>query len=180
MRYLTNQLGWRHDTFAYRSWADHRGNQLGSHFCFGASHQWQSPNHELDLFAAEPLTIEMAKVWLGRDQYTSLISGHGNGAGWLTLLSEHLDLADLPEFEAIEDQKQTGFLLSDSDVVLRVGFSSTARVSTEVGDSQRFIDDLPEPELISLLNKEPHLLRFYLHFLRKLNPVSAIHWDAGL
>ncbi|HMP50626.1 MAG TPA: hypothetical protein PKD05_03660 [Candidatus Melainabacteria bacterium] len=180
MRYLTNQLGWRHDPFAHRSWSDHKGNQLGSHFCFGASHQWQSPTFELDLFAAEPFTIEMAKVWLGRDQFTSLINGSGSSAGWLALLSEQLELADLRAFEFPEEQKQNGFLLSDTDVILRVGFSSTAQVSGSSAHSQRFIEDLPEHELISLLSKEPHLLRFYLHFLRKFNPATAIHWDAGL
>ncbi len=180
MRYLTNQLGWRHDPFAHRSWSDHQGNQLGSHFCFGASHQWQSPNFELDLFTAEPFTIEMAKAWLGRDQFTSLIIDSGSGADWLALLSEQLELTDLPAFEAPEKMKQNGFLLCETDVVLRVGFSSTARVSGSSAHSQRFLEDLPEHELISLLSKEPHLLRFYLHFLRKFNPATAIHWDAGL
>ncbi|HMO22240.1 MAG TPA: hypothetical protein PKC98_14890, partial [Candidatus Melainabacteria bacterium] len=87
---------------------------------------------------------------------------------------------DLRAFEFPEEQKQNGFLLSDTDVILRVGFSSTAQVSGSSAHSQRFIEDLPEHELISLLSKEPHLLRFYLHFLRKFNPATAIHWDAGL
>lgn len=174
MRYLTNQLGWQSDRLSERNWVDHQGEALSSQFCFGGSHGWQTPVGFRQVFASEPLTREMASSWLTRDSYTSLISGPDK---WSDFLTELLGLA-VPMHQFEDDNQDHRFLLGEGDIVLRVGYACAPALPDRW--SKRYIEDLPQEELISLLKEEPDLLRFYLHFIREFKPGRSVAWDAGL
>ena len=174
MRYLTNQLGWIHDGFVHRDWVDHEGNGLMSRFSFGSTHDWQAPSGNANLFASEPVTAEMARLWIQRDQFTSLVSGDSR---WTPFLSELLGVPVSPgEYPESEDDK---FLIQPADVILRIGFAGNIKLTEEKWNG-RFTQDLRDSELFELLQAEPELIRFYLHFVRKFNPAGAIKWDSGL
>lgn len=174
MRYLTNQLGWIHDGFVSRDWVDHEGNGLMSRFSFGATHDWQAALGKNYLFAAEPLTLQMAQSWIQRDKFTSLISGDNR---WAPFLSE---LLGLPVGRGvIAESENDKFLLQTGDVVLRIGFAGNIQLPEDKWKA-RFTQDLSDCELFELLAEHPDLIRYYLHFIREFNPASAIRWDSGL
>lgn len=174
MRYITNQLGWQHDSFAYRTWVDHQGNSLAERFCFGGTHDWQAPSGKNSLFASEPLTIEMARSWIGRDQFISLVAGQDV---WATFLSALLQV-EVPKHQFDKDKPDHRFLISREDVVLRIGFKCTTHLPDKWHGQH--IEDLNDSDLIGLLKYDQSLIRFYLHFVRDFNPASVIHYDAGL
>ena len=174
MRYLTNQLGWQTNRLTDRTWVDHRGDTLDSKFSFGGSHDWQSPKGFRQMFASETLTVETASLWLARDQFTSLVSG---AEAWTDFLSSLLGL-DITMHRFIDDDPDRRFQLSEDDIVLRIGYACAANLPEKWG--KRFIEDLPDRELIKLLEEEPDLIRFYLHFIRDFKPTGATQWDAGL
>ena len=173
MRYLTNHLEWINDGFVSRTWYDHEGNALPERFSFGGSHDWQAVSGTDNLFCSDPYSLEMAKAWLSRDKFASLVTGHDQ---WTDFLSE---LLDLPVEKHLREEDDPKFVIKRGDVVLRVGH---ARIDQALDSkwSSRYIEQLPGPELIALLKEEPDLIRFHLHYLLEFNPATAIRWDAGL